>query len=431
MSFRIPAAKKTKFMKQIFTLLTTLFLTLALAPSAQAQKKKVVETASGNPSAASTHQGDVTNPSLEHAAEELTPPPLNFRPGPKYANAARQFQGVPSIARAPGGRLWATWYGGGTGEGSDNYIMLATSRDSGDTWSDLKLVVDPPFRASEPGLWCDPAGRLWLALNLYPKGLKEGDTQLWVITTDNPDEASPTWSKPHLLARDLNNFNKPIVLADGTWLWPSGNWWKGRDLLHPSRPLRSTNGGLTFEPGGAILIPPEVREYDEYNVVQLRDGRLWLLTRTKAGPYEAFSSDGGRTWTNAKPQPAIPHNVSRHFLTRLNSGKLLLIKHGDMDRKIGRSRLTAFVSEDDGSTWQGGLLLDERQCTYPDGCQAPDGTITIIYDHERTAACQILLARFTEEDVLSGKLVSQGAALKRLVNDAAGRKTNPKRTKTE
>jgi len=364
---------------------------------------------------------------VTNGSSEPFPAVLNFKPGKEYADKDREFQGIPSVARAPGGRIWATWYGGGKGEGPENYIMLATSGDDGDTWSDLKLVIDPPFRASEPGIWVDPQGRLWLMVNLYPKGLREGDTQMWVMTTANPDDENPTWTQPRLIARNLNNFNKPIVLRSGRWLWPTGNWWKERDLAHPSHPLLSDDQGRTFKMGGPLLVPPEVREFDEYNVVERRDGRLWLLTRTKDGPYEAFSEDDGRTWSPAKPHPFIKHDVSRHFLTKLHSGRLLLVKHGRIDEptRTGRTCLMAFLSDDDGQTWKGGLMLDERQVSYPDGCQAPDGTIYVIYDHERHRAAQILMARFTEQDVLAGRLVSERSALRRVVNDAGGRKSEP------
>ena len=64
-------------------------------------------------------------------------------PSPLQAVTNRAFQGIPSLAVAPGGRLWATWYGGGVTEDKHNYIMLVTSGDDGRTWSDLKLVLDP------------------------------------------------------------------------------------------------------------------------------------------------------------------------------------------------------------------------------------------------------------------------------------------------
>jgi hypothetical protein len=56
------------------------------------------------------------------AAEEdpaAQPPKLNWNPGPEYADSVRMFQGIPSIERAHNGRLWATWYGGGTAEGAE------------------------------------------------------------------------------------------------------------------------------------------------------------------------------------------------------------------------------------------------------------------------------------------------------------------------
>ncbi len=65
-------------------------------------------------------------------------------------------------------------------------------------------------------------------------------------------------------------------------------------------------------------------------------------------------------------------------------------------------KLSAWLSDDDGKTWQGGLMLDERKgVSYPDGFQAPDGTIYISYDRNRATDGEILLARFTEEDILA------------------------------
>ena len=50
----------------------------------------------------------------------LAPVSVRSADDPHYADDQRQFQGIPSIAMTPGGRLWATWYSGGAGEGPDN-----------------------------------------------------------------------------------------------------------------------------------------------------------------------------------------------------------------------------------------------------------------------------------------------------------------------
>ncbi len=85
--------------------------------------------------------------------------------------------------------------------------------------------------------------------------------------------------------------------------------------------------------------------------------------------------------------------------------------------------MSAWLSEDEGRTWKGGLLLDERNAvSYPDGFEAPDGLIHILYDWNRHTDAEILLAKFREEDILAGKIVSSDAKLKRLANKATGPK---------
>jgi len=53
--------------------------------------------------------------------------------------------------------------------------------------------------------------------------------------------------------------------------------------------------------------------------------------------------------------------------------------------------------------------------TYPDGVQAPDGTIYVVYDHNRTPDGVVLMATFTEDDVRAGKPVSDKVSLRREV----------------
>ena len=124
--------------------------------------------------------------------------------------------------------------------------------------------------------------------------------------------------------------------------------------------------------------------------------------------------------------PGIRQPNARFHIRRLASGRLLLVKHGDDDglRTRAACKLSAWLSEDDGKTWQGGLMLDERNgVSYPDGFQAPDGTIYISYDRNRATDGEILLARFTEEDILAKKLVGPRSKLKMLISRPLGFKT--------
>ena len=345
----------------------------------------------------------------------LQPSPLNFAPGPEYADGVRMFQGIPGIERAPQGRLWATWYGGGVTEDHHNYILLVTSGDDGATWSPLKLIIDPdrdgPCRAFDPCPWLDPAGRLWLFWAERHKSV-----QLWAITTRNPDAEAPTWTKPRHIAEGIM-MNKPLVTSKGEWLLPVAMWHRDDSC----RVVASNDQGKTWALRGAAGVPERKdRNCDEHMLVERRDGSLWLLVRTRYGIGESTSTDGGKTWSPAVPSK-IQHATARFFIRRLAGGKLLLVKHGPIAQRTGRSHLTAYLSADDGKTWTGGLLLDGRPgVSYPDGFQAPDGTVYIIHDYSRTGAKLILMSAFTEADVAAGKLVSQPGRLRVLINRATG-----------
>lgn len=368
------------------------------------------------------------------AAEDpaLVPPVLNTAPGAKYADPTRIFQGIPGIERAANGRLWATWYAGGPdepGEGPGNYVVLVSSGDDGKSWSAPKLVIDPagPVRAYDPCLWIDPTGRLWLFW-AQSFGWWDGRSGVWAVTTDRPGDEAPRWSAPRRLMDGIL-MNKPTVTSGGDWLFPVAIWERKADArtaaerrhdpgaASGANVWRSRDRGATFRRLGQVRVPQRV--FDEHMLVERRDGTLWMLVRAAYGIGESTSADGGTTWARGE-KTALPHVNSRFFIRRLRSGKLLLVTHEPPDRK-SRSHLTARLSADDGKTWTGGLSIDGRVgVSYPDGVQAPDGTIYLIYDFERTRAKQILLATFTEADIAAGKAASPAARLRVVVNQATG-----------
>ncbi len=339
----------------------------------------------------------------------------------------RTFQGIPGIERAANGRLWAIWYGGGKTEDQFNYLMLVTSDDDGKTWSDLKIIIDPDgaglTRAFDPCLWHDPQGKLWIfwAQSHGEKNF-DGRAGVWAMTTQNSTDENPIWSPPRRIANGVM-MNKPIVTKAGSWLLPCAIWdFKQKDkfteLNHEkfSNVIVSNDNGQTFSLLGSADVPD--RHYDEHMVLELNDGRLWMLVRTKYGIGQSYSSDQGKTWTEGNPSN-IAHATARFFIGKLSSGNLLLVKHSAIDKRTKRVDLTAFISKNDGQTWQGGLMLDKRlSVSYPDAVEGDDGSIYVIYDYSRYEAKEILMAVFTEEDVLAQKDVSGKFRTKILVNKA-------------
>ena len=129
-------------------------------------------------------------------------------------------------------------------------------------------------------------------------------------------------------------------------------------------------------------------------VVERRDGSLWMLLRTSYGIGQSVSTDGGTTWS-----PVVASCPPEVF---------------------SRTDVTACLSADDGKAWSGCLFLEERDATYPDATQAPDGTIYVIYDHGRRKEKEILMATFTEEDLAAGRSISPQGREKVLINRAEG-----------
>lgn len=360
----------------------------------------------------------------------LIPPTLNTSPLPEYGYDRLDYGMTIGIERTPNGRLWACWVAGG--DSPKAFFVLASSDDDGETWSDPRLVVDshdptlPRPRSILVGnLWTDPLGRLWLIFD-QSMDMFDGRAGVWASVCANPDAGKPVWSDPRRIWHGVT-LNKPTVLSTGEWMLPIsldqrkgfGPFKGAFDDLDPLRGANvfvSTDQGETWGRRGCATFPNP--DWHEHMIVERKDGALWMLARTAKGIMQSVSTDSGATWGKATQPPGIRHPNARFHVRRLASGNILLIKHGDrIDDHKGRVQLSAWLSADDGLTWRGGLILDERKgVSYPDGFQAPDGTIYISYDRNRSTDGEILMARFTEEDILARKAIGPRSKLKMLIS---------------
>lgn len=337
----------------------------------------------------------------------LLPVKVNVNPLPQYSVKNLDFAMMcGGIAHTQGKRLWAFWTAGG--DSGKAFTVLMHSDDNGESWSDVDVVSDahePDRECKTMGgcLWTDPDGRLWA---FYGQSMSyfDGRSGTWYVRCDDPDADKPVWSDPVRIWHGSAT-NTPIVLNNGKWLLPvtladGGGKFPELDGFRGADVLMSPDKGKTWEYYGGVRFPHP--DYNEHSIIELPDGRVWMTARTSEGIWQSFSSDEGRTWT--VPSKYLNHNKTRHLIMRFSSGRLLLVKHGNPDENPGkRVRMTAFVSDDGGKTWRGGLELDERKnAAYPYGCQAEDGTIYIVYDRNRDNYGEILMARISEESIAEG-----------------------------
>lgn len=326
----------------------------------------------------------------------------------KYGESIRKFQGCPSIAVTPKGRIYAAWYSGGRCEPHmENYNILSYSDDSGNTWTQNLLVIPSSLercvQALDIQLWISPVGTLyvfWVQNNTVPAGegvagytidgyvFNDAIHAEWFIVCGEPDAGIPVFSEPVYM--DMGFLRcKPVVLTSGRWLL--FNYDQTNDRYGYSI---SDDGGKTFSHRyGAKKIPTP---FDEAMAYQLSDGSIRMLARTSVGRLaESRSYDDGETWSEAEITELLNPNT-RFFISRTPSGRILLINN---DHETDRRNMTVYLSEDEGMTWKYKRNIDGRSgVSYPDA-DFYDGKIYAVYDRERTGAKEIITVCFTEDDI--------------------------------
>jgi len=406
---------------------------MAGAAEKPAEIRAIEETAARNTRLTPEELKAMTDRALRAVAElELLPPVLQTKIPEKYRKSHLDYAMNCGVAMTPKGRLWATWVGGE--DGLRSYVVGAWSDDGGHTWSDTKFVVDSHFKDDKIGfvkvvrntqvanVWVLDDGKLrFTVFQSLNNWIGRGGT--WEFVCENPDAAEPVWSKPRYLFPGSVH-NKPLKTRDGTWYYFNDFEEQGHSFPELERfkgcGVYATRDGVALERRG-FTRPPYSKEWHhwaEHSAVEMKDGSLWMLLRTGQGLMESFSRDRGETWTTPARTKQMRTCVARFVFSRLASGRLLFVKNGDEINVAPRTRvkMCAYVSEDEGRTWKGPLMLDERNdVSYPDAFQFPDGSIGLTYDHERWPAAEILFARFREEDVLAGRVVSPDSFLKSLV----------------
>jgi len=157
----------------------------------------------------------------------------------------------------------------------------------------------------------------------------------------------------------------------------------------------SDDGGATWRAGadkltvplGPLVVHPGAIEPV---LMELKDGRVWMVIRTQTLRfYESFSDDGGTTWSVPSPTRIMAPDSPAAIL-RLSDNQLLLVWNDVSQYPVTgnwRQYLYAALSRDEGRTWSPskrvGPLLDAdtpaSRGDYPYLCEAADKTVLLIY----------------------------------------------------
>ncbi len=325
------------------------------------------------------------------------------------SGAQLEYEGCPSIVAAQDGDIMYTaWYE--RGRRVPNQVTIAISLDKGKTWKNNQLVLQPngaTQKISDPALWQDHNGDIWLFFNSWPF-----DLPILYASRLTWDGVRIQYTDPVNIAVGIM-LNKPAYVPEKNVALFPVSVWRHLDVavfgnVQPGAFVRlfDYNRGkkdLDMLTPYSIVdgLADDLWDYDEHQVVQTSEtGGFLCILRAKDGIHYANSTDYGKTWTPLAPFTATGLTTySRFHISRLQSGNLLLI----LNDSATRTHMTAFLSEDGGETWPHRLLIDERRrVSYPDASQSADGIIHITYDRDRDGDRDILYLGIVENDIIQG-----------------------------
>lgn len=166
-----------------------------------------------------------------------------------------------------------------------------------------------------------------------------------------------------------------------------------------------TTGGGGFESGAS-----------EPTVVELKNGRLWMLIRAQTGVlWESLSDDHGETWSSARGS-MLPSSNAPATALRMRNGDIAVAWNAHVRSNYARQSLVVGLTSD-GQTFQGLRELDLTDftddpsasiphTTYPFLTETSDGELAVSYNkgnwsrHNRPTFAKIDTKWLTEKNEL-------------------------------
>jgi len=291
------------------------------------------------------------------------------------------------------GRILTTYSGPITPHGQKpgaTRIYACVSADGGKTWGpEREIIHHPECQACGGSILRTRDGTLWIFYlgfyrSAWPGGqpdMKATRSDLWC--TRSTDDGK-TWTGRQMIYKGYTGATNGAlettaghIVVPFSYVVPSpgrlvsacvvsadgGKHWK-----------LSTNIDLGGHGDHAGAIEP--------TVVQLKDGRIWMLIRTTKGRLlESFSTDNGMTWGKATPTP-IGSPSAPAYITRLKSGRLALVWNNTMATTRGRDTLSMALSEDDGKSWTKPVeCVRSVQLSYPFILEHEPGRLLVGCNH--------------------------------------------------
>lgn len=336
-----------------------------------------------------------------HAASKTCPAPT---PEAVYTNAPYPQSHASTIVETTAGTIAAAWFGGTHERNPDVGIWFARRVDG--KWQEARELANgvqadgkPRLPTWNPVLFQAPKGELFLFYKVGPS-----PQDWWGMVMTSADDGK-TWGKPTRLPDGILGpiKNKPVVLADGTWLSPTsseksegvnsadgGGW----SLYFE----RSEDGGKTWTRTADVASPLKI-DAIQPSILFHPNGTLEAVARTRQGALaQTWSKDNGKTWSPISSIDLPNPNSGTDAVTLADGRQLMVYNHAghraETPGKGPRWPLNVAISKD-GVGWRETLTLESQPVpdgyAYPAVIQARDGKIHVTYTFNRRGIRHVVL----------------------------------------
>jgi predicted neuraminidase len=274
------------------------------------------------------------------------------------------------------GKLLAAWFGGEK-EGARDVAIYLSAFD-GDKWSAPVVAANEPNQPCwNPVLFKSSKKTLFLFYKAGPSPMS------WSGFVKRSDDEGKNWTKAAILPAGLLGpiKNKPIEIK-GTIVAPTS---VESHRAWCSWVERSTDDGKTWTRHGPIQVPGKPYGIIQPTLLQADKGRIIALcraTRTIGFICQSESTDGGLTWSDAKPTE-LPNPNSGIDAVRGSDGNFYLAYNPT--RLPVRTPLVLARSTDEGKNWKTVATAekDVGEFSYPALIQSSDGKLHLAYTYNR------------------------------------------------
>jgi len=370
-----------------------------------------------------------------------------------------------TLVETPEGNLLVAWFHGRGEKTDDTLILLGARKEKGAAqWSRPFLLADNPGLPDQnPVLFIDPEGRLYLWWISSLANTRETFLLQYRTATDYEGPGAPKWDW------NGNILEQPIGLADAMETMAAGvdakfgarfdNETKYRSRLDHGVRMSQVDGTYLSEWKDPVFgrLTGMMSWMPRTAPIMLSETRLaiGLYSDLYLTSMTAFTDDGGKTWEYGAPmadygliQPAliaredgtvvaygrdkspnkkirvaesddggvhwhrfydleIPNPDSSVAVLKLKTGPWVLICNDltGTDGRHGRSRLTAYLSDDEGKTWPVRRVIEDStkgpryhpHVSYPSAIQTSDGELQVAYTYTLDSGECIKRVAFNEE----------------------------------